>query len=178
MLRFALGLFLILLPVLELALLVKLGQAIGIWTTLALVVGAFFLGAAIISRQSTKVLHQTLEAMSEGRAPAASVVDGFFLLTAGGLLLLPGLISDVLAFLLLVPPLRHAVARWSMRHALYRVDLFHREEQEREAGVRRTQGGTYGHRAGGQGGPVIDGEFERLDETAAEPPRPGERLLR
>jgi UPF0716 protein FxsA len=178
MLKFALGLFLILLPVLELALLVKLGQAIGIWTTLALVIGAFFLGAAIISQQSTKVLNQTLEAISEGRTPAASVLDGLFLLTAGGLLLLPGLISDALAFLLLVPPLRHAVARWSMRHALYRADVFHREDQERDPGVRRTQSGTYAHRFGEQGGPVIDGEFERLDEAPTEPPRPGERLLR
>ncbi len=146
--------------------------------TLALVVGAFFLGAAVISQQSTKVLNQTLEAMSEGRTPAASVLDGLFLMIAGGLLLLPGLISDGIAFLLLIPPLRHVVARWSMRHALYRVDLFHREEQEREPGVRRTQSGTHGHRAGRQGGPVIEGEFERLDETPAEPPRPGERLLR
>jgi UPF0716 protein FxsA len=177
MLRFAVGLFLILLPVLELALLVELSQAIGIWTTLALVIGAFLLGAAIISRQSTKVLHQTLEAMSEGRTPAAGVLDGLFLLTAGGLLLLPGLISDGLAFLLLVPPLRHAVARWSMRHALHRVDLEFGDERRREAGMHGAQGSPSG-RAGSQNGPVIEGEFERLDDRPAEPPHPDQRHLR
>jgi UPF0716 protein FxsA len=175
MLRFAIGLFLILLPVLELALLVKLGHEIGVWATLALVVAAFFLGAAIISQQSTKVLRQTLEAMSEGRAPAASVVDGLFLLTAGGLLLMPGLISDALAFLLLIPPVRHAIARWSIRHALYRVDVRFRDE--REAGAWRPQGGPEG-RADTNDGPIIEGEFERVHETPAGPQHPGQRHLR
>jgi UPF0716 protein FxsA len=175
MLRFAIGLFLILLPVLELALLVKLGQEIGVWLTLALLVAAFFLGVAVISQQSTKVLRQTLEAMSEGRAPAASVLDGVFLLTAGGLLLMPGLISDALAFLLLVPPLRHAIARWSMRHALYRVDLHYRDEGDPRTG--RAQGSSQG-RASGHDGPIIEGEFERLNETSAEPQPPSQRHLR
>jgi UPF0716 protein FxsA len=175
MLRFAIGLFLILLPVLELAVLVKLGQGIGVWMTLALVVGAFFLGVAVISQQSTKVLRQTLHAMSDGRAPAASVLDGVFLLTAGGLLLMPGLISDALAFLLLVPPLRHAIARWSMRQALHRVDLHHRHEGEPRASS--PQGSSYG-RAGGRAGPIIEGEFERLNETSAQPSHPDQRHLR
>ena len=175
MLRFAVGLFLILLPVLELALLIKLGQAIGVWATLALVVAAFFLGAAVISQQSTKVLRQTLEAMSEGRAPAASVLDGLFLLMAGGLLLMPGLISDALAFLLLVPPVRRAIARWSMRHALSRVDVHFRDE--RDPAGRDAQGGSHGH-ADSQDGPIIEGEFERLNETSAEPPHPDQRHLR
>jgi UPF0716 protein FxsA len=165
MIRFAIGLFLILLPVLELALLVKLGQAIGLWATLALVVGAFFLGAAVISQQSTKALNQTLEAISEGRTPAAGVLDGLFLMVAGGLLLLPGLISDGLAFLLLVPPLRRAIARWSMRQALTRVDL--PDIDEHDPGGRSAQRST--HR-GGRDGSVIEGEFERLDETPQAPP--------
>jgi len=177
MLRFAVGLFLILLPVLELALLVKLGQGIGVWLTLALLVAAFFLGVAVISQQSTKVLRQTLEAMSEGRAPAASVLDGVFLLTAGGLLLMPGLISDALAFLLLIPPVRHAIARWSMRHALHRVDVHFRDEQAREAGFGSAQGSSRGH-AQTHDGPIIDGEFERLNETSAKPPQPDRRHLR
>jgi UPF0716 protein FxsA len=175
MLRFAVGLFLILLPVLELALLVQLGQTIGVWMTLALLVAAFFLGVAVISQQSTRVLRQTLEAMSEGRAPAASVLDGVFLLTAGGLLLMPGLISDALAFLLLIPPLRHAIARWSMRHALNRVDAHFRDE--REAQGRNAQDSSYGH-AHAHDGPIIDGEFERLNETSAQRPEPGRRHLR
>ncbi len=175
MLRFAIGLFLILLPVLELAVMVKLGQAIGIWATLALLIAAFFLGVAVISQQSTKVLRQTLEAMGEGRAPAASVLDGLFLLTAGGLLLLPGLISDGLAFLLLVPPFRHAVARWSMRYALARVDMHFGDE--RDPAGHDAQGGFHGH-ADAQNGPVIDGEFKRLSEASADPPHPDRRHLR
>jgi UPF0716 protein FxsA len=178
MLRFVVGLLLILLPVLELALLIKVGQAIGVWATLALVIGSLFAGAAIISRQTTKVLHQTLEAMSEGRAPAAGVLDGLFLLVAGALLLMPGLISDVLAFMLLVPPVRRAIARWGMRHALYRVHVHFRDDREREGagGPRNAREGAHGY-AGGQDGPVIDGEFQRLNETPPAPP-PDQRHLR
>ena len=169
MLRFAIGLFLILLPVLELAVLVKLGQAIGIWATVALVVGAFFLGVAVISQQSTKVLRQTLEAVSEGRAPAASVLDGLFLLTAGGLLLMPGLISDALAFLLLVPPLRHAVARWSVRHALASRGRASGDERDPEATMRRAAPmGT----AGGQDWPRHRGRVR----AARARPRPTRRV--
>ena len=86
-----LGLFLIVVPVLELALLVKTGQVIGVWPTLALVVTAAFTGHSIISRQSFTVLRQTLEAMSEGRPPVAQVLDGLFLMLAGALFLTPGL---------------------------------------------------------------------------------------
>jgi UPF0716 protein FxsA len=175
MVRFVIGLLLILLPVLELALLIRIGQAVGVWATLALVVGAVLVGSAIISRQSLKVLHQTLQAMSEGRAPASSVLDGLFLLLAGGLLLMPGLISDVLAFILLVPPVRRAIARWSIRQVLYRTDVDF--DDARQPGARNGRARREGY-ASTQDGPVIDGEFERLKETPTQPPVPDQRHLR
>jgi len=110
MIRLVVGLALIAVPVLELALLIKIGQWIGVWATAALVVATAFTGILIISQQSFTVMRRTLEAVSEGRPPVVQVLDGLFLTIAGALFLTPGLLTDVLALLLLVPPIRRAVA--------------------------------------------------------------------
>ena len=102
MLRLAVGLAFIVVPVLELALLIKTGQLIGVWATVALVLTTALTGAVIVSRQSLSVVRRTLEALSEGRPPVAPVVDGLFLLVAGVLLLTPGLVTDIVALALLV----------------------------------------------------------------------------
>ena len=80
MARLLLGLFLIALPVLELALLIKTGQVVGLWPTLAMVVGAGVLGAVIMSRQGMSVARRTREAIAQGRPPVGPVLDGAFLL--------------------------------------------------------------------------------------------------
>ncbi|NJO34313.1 MAG: FxsA family protein [Rhodospirillales bacterium] len=143
---------------LELALLIKIGQWIGVWTTVALVVTMAFTGILIISQQSFTVLRRTLESASEGRPPVAPVLDGLFLMVAGALFLTPGLMTDVLALLLLVPPIRQAVARWSIGHLLRtRMDLGDEDERAPEERHRP---------ASSPEGPVIEGEFERLGETS------------
>ena len=171
MLRLAVGLAFIVVPVLDLALLFKTGQVIGGWATLALVVGTALTGAFIISRQSRSVVRRTLEAAAEGRPPVAPVLDGLFLLVAGALLLTPGLMTDVAALLLLVPPVRRAIARasvrWLMRRAQLRVEIY---------GAGADGAPEAPHRPPGIGdGPVIEGEFERVDEKAPRPPRNGRR---
>lgn len=163
MIRLALGLFLIGLPLLEIVVLVKTGQMIGFWATLGLVIAAGVIGSMILSRQSLGAFRQTMEAANKGHPPVAPVLDSMFLMLAGGLLLMPGLISDVLALLLMIPPLRHAVARWTMGKVISVADI--------EVG-RRDRSGAPGRGPPEGRGPVIEGEFERLDE------RPGSRARR
>lgn len=167
MIRLIVGLFLIVVPVLELAVLIKVGQKIGVWPTVALVVMTAFTGILIISQQSFTVLRRTLEAASEGRPPVAQVLDGLFLMAAGALFLTPGLMTDVLALLLLVPPVRRLIAHWSMGHLLRYAQMdagadgepaHHRPDERRHPGRAHD-------------GPVIEGEFERLGETPADPRR-------
>jgi UPF0716 protein FxsA len=173
MLRLVIGLLFIVVPVLELALLVKTGQLIGFWATLLLVLTTAASGAIILSRQSFKVVGQALEALSEGRPPVAPVLEGLFLMLAGALLLTPGLITDVAALLLLVPPIRRAVARWSVNRLLQRADV----GVFREGGDPDMEWRPHSS-AGAQQGPIIEGEFERLGEEsrpqrgngAAQPP--------
>jgi UPF0716 protein FxsA len=163
MLRFALGLFLIGLPLSELALLIKTGQLIGFWATLGLVIASGAIGAMILSRQSLAVLRGVLEAAQADRPPVAAALDGALLLLAGVLLLIPGFISDGLAALLLIPPLRRAVARWSIRGLARQVHM------GAGANSGATPGSTSPLRTGGGGGPIIEGEFERLSEKTVEP---------
>ena len=162
MLRLAVGLIFVVVPMLELLLLIKIGQGIGALATVALVVGTALTGAFIISRQSLTVVSRSLEALSDGRPPVEPVLDGLFLLMAGALLVTPGLITDVVALALLVPPLRRLIARAAMRWALRRtrahIETF---TTEVDPDRRRPSAGD---------GSIIEGEFERIDER---PLRPG-----
>jgi UPF0716 protein FxsA len=154
---------LIILPVAELAVLIKTGQLIGVWPTIALVIGMGLVGLLVISRQSYAAFNQTLEAMSEGRPPVAPVLDGLFLMLAGGLLLLPGLISDAAALVLLIPPVRRTIAGWVVRRVLaspYVHFEMNVDGEVHEAGGPSPRGARPGE------GPIIEGEFERMDERA------------
>jgi UPF0716 protein FxsA len=166
MARLALAIVFIGLPLLELALLIKTGQVIGFWATLGMLVGAGLLGALILSRQSLSMLRQAQEAVAQGRPPVAPVLDGVFLLLAGALLLTPGFVTDILALLLLVPPIRQAIARWSVRQVVesahVRISTFSTSTVERPD-----------PKAPGGAGPIIEGEFERVDEKkTTRPHRP------
>jgi UPF0716 protein FxsA len=168
MIRLAVGLFLIVMPVLELVLLVRVGQSIGPLWTVVLVVGMAFTGILILSQQSFTAFRQALEALNQGHPPVTQVLDGLFLMTAGALLLMPGFITDAMALVLLVPPLRRAIGRWSvariLQHAPADIDGSEwemRQQPEDRAGARRP----------GREAPVIEGEFERLDESPASPTR-------
>jgi UPF0716 protein FxsA len=167
MTRLVLGLVLIALPFLELALLIKAGQIIGFWATLAIVVSAGLLGAFIWSRQGVSVARKTQQALAQGRPPMGPVLDGAFLLLAGGLLITPGFLSDALALLLLIPPVRHKVSRWVVRRLAERA---HVQVKTFEASIRETP--SQGSRGADQvQGPVIEGEFERLGEKSRTPHR-------
>lgn len=167
MTRLVLGLLFIALPFLELALLIRAGQALGFWPTLGIVVGAGMLGALIWSRQGVSVARKTQQALAQGKPPVGPVLDGAFLLLAGALLIMPGFLTDVLALLLLVPPIRHKVSRWVVRRLAERAHMQVRsfEVRMQEAPPQRAPG------ADSVQGPLIEGEFERLGEKSSTPHR-------
>jgi UPF0716 protein FxsA len=173
----------IVVPLAELALLVKLGQWLGIWWTLALIVVTAFAGMAVLQRQGFQVMQRALDAVSAGRPPIGAVVDGAFLMLAGLMLIAPGLITDTVGLLLLVPWIRHRVAAWSVRRTLragkVQVEVFAERRRAAEAsaaggGHDATDPGVWKQRPGDEpdsSGPIIDGEFERLDERSVDPNR-------
>jgi len=96
-------------PLIELFLLVKLGDAIGFWPTVALVVTTGAVGAILTRMEGMRVLRQAQADFQQGRVPTDRLLDGLLILIAGAVLLTPGLITDALGFFLLVPPGRRLV---------------------------------------------------------------------
>jgi len=101
---FAFGL--ILLPIIEIALFIKVGQTIGLFPTLALVIGAAIAGGLLLRFQGLSVLAQLRGNVAAGRLPGRTIADTMMIGLAALLLVLPGFLSDIVALLLLLPPVR------------------------------------------------------------------------
>ena len=117
----------IVLPIVELAILIQVGQAIGVWWTLAIVVATGFLGATLARRQGLRAWLAIQAELQQGRAPAGALVDGLLILIGGIVLLTPGILTDLFGFALLVPATRSALKRTLRRR-------FERAIQRGEAG--------------------------------------------
>jgi UPF0716 protein FxsA len=96
-------LLLLVAPLVELYVIIQVGQAIGAWQTIALLVVASAVGAWLLKHQGLATLAKISEAVNAGRVPGKELVDGLLLLVAGALMLAPGFIGDVLGYLLLIP---------------------------------------------------------------------------
>lgn len=90
-------------PLVELALLIKVGEKIGAVNTILIVVLTGTAGAALARAQGLGTLARIRESLSRGELPAIPLLDGVLILAAGLLLLTPGLITDAAGFLLLIP---------------------------------------------------------------------------
>ncbi len=96
----------IVLPVVELAILIETGRRIGALATLALIVATGALGACLARSQGLAVLRQMRTETEAGRLPAEPLVDGVIILLAGAVLLTPGILTDIVGFVCLVPAFR------------------------------------------------------------------------
>ncbi|MDT8341942.1 MAG: FxsA family protein [Longimicrobiales bacterium] len=103
-----LALLFVAVPLLELALLVQVGRAVGLGPTLLLVLATGIGGAALARREGLRTLAAVQRELAAGRMPAASLLDGAAILFGGALLLTPGILTDLVGFALLLPPTR----RW------------------------------------------------------------------
>ncbi|MGV3650479.1 MAG: FxsA family protein [Devosia sp.] len=108
----ALLLFIVLLPLVEIALFILVGQAIGLVPTLLLVIAAAIGGAVLLRWQGLSVVSRMRMTMSQGQLPARAIADTMLIGIAGMLLFLPGFFTDILALLLLVPAVRTALYRF------------------------------------------------------------------
>jgi UPF0716 protein FxsA len=113
--RPGLGLFLLValigVPLLEIALFIKVGGLIGLAPTLALVVLTAVIGVWMLRLQGVGVLVSAQRQLAAGSLPIAEVFEGLCLVIAGALLLIPGFFTDAVGILLLVPPVRRALYR-------------------------------------------------------------------
>jgi UPF0716 protein FxsA len=96
----------LLLPLIEIALFVVVGRAIGLLPTLALVILAALAGALLLRQQGLGVLNRLRSNVSTGTIPGRTMFDGLLIGLAALFLVLPGFLSDVVALALLVPAVR------------------------------------------------------------------------
>jgi|AGTN01.2.fsa_nt_gi Protein affecting phage T7 exclusion by the F plasmid len=109
------------LPVIEIALFVKSAQWVGLLPTIVLVIGAGMIGLTLIRRQGLDLALRARAQIDRGEVPVQEALDGICLALAGGLLLLPGFFSDIMAVLLLLPPVRALIRLWLLRYAAVRT---------------------------------------------------------
>jgi len=110
-LRWLIALF-VLVPLVEIYLLVEIGEVIGAFRTVILVVATALLGATLVRAQGLVTLARLQTELQHGETPAVAMLEGVMLLVAGVLLLTPGFFTDALGFLILVPSLRTRLAHW------------------------------------------------------------------
>lgn len=110
-------------PLLEIWVLIRVGEVIGAgWTVLALV-ALSIAGGALVKWEGPRAWARFRAALAEGRLPTAEVVDGALVLFGGALLLTPGFLTDALGLALLIPPTRAVANRLVRRSARRRVGV-------------------------------------------------------
>ncbi|MBA2629468.1 MAG: FxsA family protein [Thermoleophilaceae bacterium] len=101
----------VVLPIAELYVIWTLGDAIGIWLTLGLLVADSLVGSYLLRSQGRTVWRRFNAALAEGRVPHREVIDGVLVVFGGAFLITPGFITDVAGLVLLLPPTRALVRR-------------------------------------------------------------------
>jgi UPF0716 protein FxsA len=124
-------------PIAELALLIQVGQVIGVWWTIGLLIADALLGSWLLRSQGRAAWRRFNEALAEGRIPHREVVDGVLVIFGGVLLLTPGFITDIFGALFLFPPTRVLMRRLLIRRGA-------RSTASRLAGPRRASAAAGG----------------------------------
>lgn len=166
-------LLIIALPLIEIALFVQIGGLIGLWPTLALVIGSSLGGIAVMRRQGAKSLIRLRESMETGGDPTGPLAHGALVMIAGILLFLPGFLTSACGLLLLVPPIRAWLIGRGAARMTVRATAFSRGASGASgAGMRPA-----GPRPGSPVPPgTIEAEYEVIEDDTAEdkgPRRPG-----
>lgn len=167
-------LVLIAVPLLEIGVLIKVGRVIGVWPTLAIVVGTAILGMGILRREGFAAPFRIQEALARGEAPIGTLADRAMVVGAAILLISPGLIADTIGLFLLIPIVRQGLVLWASKRFLGTADVRVDQWTIRRDDEMRRPGGTAesGPESGPDGeGPIIEGDFRRLDERPVDPNR-------
>ena len=109
--------------IVEITVMIQIGQLIGVVNTIGLLLLVSLIGAWIVKRQGLGVVARIREQRMAGRLPAAAVFDGALILVAGVLLVIPGFVTDALGLLLLIPPIRAVARRFASRRVMREVEM-------------------------------------------------------
>ena len=99
-------------PLIEVALFIAVGGAVGVLPTILLCIASAVLGAVIVRQQGLQTLERLQAKLREGQMPATELAEGAAILAAGLLLITPGFFTDTIGFVLLIPPARRRIIGW------------------------------------------------------------------
>lgn len=152
-------------PLIEMVVLIKVGQQIGALSTIALVVLTAMIGIALLKKQGLEMLNRANWKMNQGQIPAREMAEGIVLAVGGALLLTPGFVTDALGFICILPGSRHFLLSQVLKnisinpiHQNYGAGQWQEPQQHRES--------SHPHNNPHPGdtkkpGDVIEGEYER-----------------
>lgn len=143
---------LLLMPIIEIALLIQVGSAIGVIWTLLLILLTAALGTALLRAQGLSVLLRSQQTLGAGQLPAAEIAEGFALAVGGALLLTPGFVTDAFGFCLLIPSTRRWLLSAIGRRARFSVQ---------GSGANGPSARPAGSARGRASDEAIEGEFRR-----------------
>lgn len=151
-------------PIAEIAVLINVGEIIGGWNTVLLVILSAMLGAFLVKREGVATLAQAQLKMQKGELPAKELGSGLLLLVAGVLLVTPGFITDIFGLLLTLPFTRNRIGEVLFTALNGKVHM------SGNMGAGGFGAGGFGHgdsnqSAFGQDDDIIDGEYQ--DKTAS-----------
>jgi UPF0716 protein FxsA len=155
-LRIKLLLF-IFVPVVEMWLLITVGQQIGAVSTIGLVLLTAFIGVSLLRYQGAAALLKARSKLSSGELPAREIADGLFFAVGGALLLTPGFVTDVIGFACLTPGIRTVIIGFF-------ASRFSRGQTRYSPASRQQSEHTPETKASFENSHVIDGDFERHNE--------------
>jgi UPF0716 protein FxsA len=105
----------IVVPIVEIYVIIQVGQAIGALWTIALLVADSILGSVLMRAQGRAAWRRFNDAIGVGRVPAREVLDGVLVIFGGALLLTPGFVTDIFGLSFLLPPTRAVIRRLLVR---------------------------------------------------------------
>ena len=158
------------LPIVEIALLINMGDIIGGWNTVAIVIITAFFGAHLVRQEGVSTLATAQQKMRSGAMPGQELAEGLLLLIAGVLLVTPGFITDGIGFLFSLPFTRPLIARALLKQYGHQIVMrttqsstssgFHYQHTQQQA----TPRSPFNQQPTRPNGDVIEGEYQRKDD--------------
>jgi UPF0716 protein FxsA len=157
------------LPILEITILLNVGEQIGGWNTVAIVMATAFIGAYLVRQQGLSTLLSAQQKMQTGTIPGQEMAEGLLLVISGVLLVTPGFITDIFGFLLCLPYTRPIIAKSLLKRMAVKVVQTNNQGAPfaQEQYTRQQQNNS----ASSEQGDIIEGEYENKDD----PIKPGLR---
>ncbi|HEX6256697.1 MAG TPA: FxsA family protein [Euzebyales bacterium] len=166
MTRLLLVIVFIVVPLVELAIIIQVGELIGAAWTILLLLAVSLAGAWLVRREGLRAWTRFRTALVEGRVPADEVLEGALVLFGGALLLTPGFATDTVGLLLMVPPVR-ALATATLRRQLGARFTVTSLGSQRRPPTQRPYGAPQ------RGDDVVDVEVVNIERTSDGSRQPG-----